>query len=77
VRHIRRDVHRIGKEGATYRFTREEKERLDETIYRKGRQGIKTCENEIVRIGLHWLLEDEAERGERSMLSHVLRALSV
>jgi len=75
ARRIRRAVHRIGKEAATHRFTREEKDRLAEVIYHSNQRGVKTCENEVVRIGLNWLLEDHAARGERSILSLALKAL--
>ena len=75
ARRIRRAVHRIGKEAATHRFTREEKDRLAEVIYHSNQRGVKTCENEVVRIGLNWLLEDHAARGERSLLSLALKAL--
>jgi len=75
LRQLRLAVRRIGKEAATYRFTREEKDKLAETIYTEGRAGIKTCENEIVRIAVNWLLEDQRARGEISVLAQALKAL--
>lgn len=75
LRQVRQAVRRIGKEAATYRFTREEKDKLAETIYTEGRAGIKTCENEIVRIAVNWLLEDQRARGEISVLAQALKAL--
>jgi hypothetical protein len=72
---LRLAVRRIGKEAATYRFTREEKERLAEIIYRQSRAGVRTCENEIVRIGVNWLLQDHRARGDASLLSLALKAL--
>jgi len=75
VARIRRAVRRIGKEAATYRFTHEEKDVLAEVIYRQSRIGIKACENEIVRIGVNWMLEDYRVKGESSLLSLTLKAL--
>ena len=72
---LRQAVRRIGKEASTYRFTREEKDQLSETIYAQGRAGIRTCENEIVRIAVNWLMEDQRARGERSVLAQALKAL--
>ena len=75
LRQLRQAVHRIGKEAATYRFTREEKDGLAEVIYRQSKAGTKACENEIVRIGVNWLLQDYRSKGEKSLLALVLRAL--
>lgn len=75
VRQIRKAVHRIGKEGATYRFTHEEKAGLMEVVYQRGRAGIRTSENEVVRIGVNWLLLDHSAQGERSVLARALKAL--
>jgi hypothetical protein len=72
---LRQAVRQIGKEAATYRFTREEKNQLTETIYTQSRAGIKTCENEIVRIAVNWLIADHRARGETSVLSQALTAL--
>ena len=75
VRRLRGAVVRLGKEAATHRFTQEEKDDLARIIYEQGRNGLRTCENEIVRIALHWLLEDHRSRRERGVLSRTLRAL--
>jgi len=72
---LRQAVRQIGKEAATYRFTREEKDKLAETIYAQGRAGIRTCENEIVRIAVNWLIADQQARGESSVLAQALKAL--
>jgi hypothetical protein len=75
VRRIRQAVHRIGKEAATYRFTRDEKVGLMEIVYQQGKLGIRTSENEIVRVAVNWLLQNHRIQGEGSMLSLVLEAL--
>lgn len=72
---LRQAVRQIGKEASTYRFTREEKDKLAETIYTQGRAGIRTCENEIVRIAVNWLIADQQARGEVSVLAQALKAL--
>jgi hypothetical protein len=72
---IRTAVRRLGKEAATHRFTVEEKRALGEIVYRYGRRGWRTSENEVVRVAVNWLLADHRERGERSLLHRVLAAL--
>ena len=75
VQRIRKATRQIGKEAATYRFTSEEKEALADIIYRYGRLGLKTSENEVVRIAVNWLLGDHGALGEKSLLHRVLKAL--
>ena len=73
---IRKTVKQIGKETTFLRLTPEEKEQLREIDYTYKRQGIKTSENEISRIGLKFLLEDYKAHGEASILARVLAALN-
>ena len=75
VQRIRKATRQVGKEAATYRFTREEKEALADIVYSYGRLGLKTSENEVVRIGVNWLLGDHGALGEKSLLHRVLKAL--
>jgi hypothetical protein len=75
VSHLREAVKPLGKEGATHRFTAEEKASLAEIVYHYHRRGLRTSENEIVRVAIHWLLENHAERGEQGILHRVLLAL--
>jgi hypothetical protein len=75
VSRLREAVKPLGKEGATHRFTPAEKASLAETVYQYHRRGLRTSENEIVRVAVHWLLEDHAARGEEGILHHVLQAL--
>ena len=75
LRQLRQAVRRIGKEAATYRFTREEKDGLAEVIYQQSKAGVRACENEIVRIGVNWMLLDYRAKGENSLLASALRAL--
>src|SRR5690349_5107292 len=44
---VRAAAKRPGKEAATYRFTRDEKQALAEIVYRYRGQGVRTSENEI------------------------------
>ena len=73
---IRKAVKRVGKEAATYRFTQEEKKALVDLVYTYKIRGVRTSENEITRIAIHFLLEDYHENGEASMLAEVLKELS-
>ena len=75
VQRIRKATRQVGKEAATYRFTQEEKEALADIVYSYGRLGLKTSENEVVRIGVNWLLGDHGALGEKSLLHRVLKAL--
>ena len=75
IRGVRKAVLQVGKEAATHRFTVEEKTGLMDIVYTYARRGYRTSENELVRIGANWLLDDYEEKGERSVLHRVLRAL--
>ncbi len=76
VETIRRAVRVVGKESATHRITKEERDLLAEIIYTYGRQGIRTSVNEIARIGINYLCRDYQENGSRSLLDRVLRKLN-
>ena len=73
---IRAAVKEFGKEAATHRFTPDEKRALTDIVYIYKMSGIKTSENEIVRIAVNFLVADYKEHGESSVLSHVLKALN-
>jgi hypothetical protein len=73
---IRKTVKRVGKEVFFIRLTPEEKSQLGDIIYVYKRQGIKTSENEIGRIGLGLLIADYQANGEASVLALVIEALN-
>jgi hypothetical protein len=73
---IRKAVKRLGKEGATYRFTPEEKKALSELIYTFRGQSIRTSENEIARIALNFIILNYRENKEHSILAQVLEKLN-
>ena len=75
VRRLRNAVKQVGKEAATYRFTREEKDQLSDVIHTCRRRGYRTSEVEITRIALNYLVGDYRSGGKRSVLHRVLRAL--
>ena len=72
---IRREVRKIGKEAATHRFTVEEKQMVRHIVRDFEDRGIRTVENEITRIGIHFLLDDYQRNGEDSLLVQALKAL--
>ena len=76
VESIRKTVRRIGKEVTFVRLTPEEKAQLADIIYTYKRQGTKTSENEIARIGLNHLIADYQANGEESVLAQVIAALN-
>lgn len=73
---IRAAVKLFGKEAATHRFTAEEKKALADLVYTYRRQGTRTSENEITRIGVNFIVVDYEENGENSILHRVLEALN-
>ena len=75
VEEIRSAVKEPGKEYFSLRLTAEEKRQLADIAYSFKRQGIKTSETEIVRIGLTFLLSDYKETGKQSLLEKVISAL--
>ncbi len=73
---IRKAVKQLGKEAATYRFTVEEKKLLRDVVYTYLTQGVRTSENEITRIAIHFLIADYHENNRTSMLARVLERLN-
>lgn len=73
---IRKAVKDVGKDSATYRFTPEEKKALLELGFSYKMQGYKTSENELTRIAINFLLEDQRLNGRNSVLQRVLDALN-
>lgn len=76
IEEIRRVVKDTGAKTTFVRLTPEEKNRLLDLVYTYRRQGMKTSENELVRIAIGYLLGDYNERGKESMLARVLAALN-
>lgn len=76
VESIRKAVKQFGKEAATHRFTREEKQQIAELIFNYSGKGIRTSENEIARIAVNFLVEDHRQNGKDSILDQVLKLLN-
>ena len=72
---IRKVVKGSGKEIAFARLTSQEKGRLTDVVYGFRRQGIRTSENEVLRIAINHLLEDFKDCGKQSILPRVIEAL--
>ena len=73
---VRKSVKQIGKEAATYRYTLEEKNAIEDIKYTYKRQGILTSANEITRIATNYFILDYRKNGERSLLAKVLKLLN-
>jgi hypothetical protein len=69
---IRKAVKQLGKEVTFCRFTQDEKTSLGDIVYTYKRNGIRTSENEIVRIAVNWLIENYRTDGQNSVLAQVL-----
>jgi hypothetical protein len=72
---IRKVVKGNGKEIAFARLTSQEKGRLTDVVYGFRRQGIRTSENEVLRIAINHLFEDFKACGNQSVLPRVIEAL--
>jgi hypothetical protein len=57
------------------RVSKDEKETLDDVTYTYKRQGIKTSDNEIVRVAINALLADYKINGANSLLAILLASL--
>ena len=73
---IRRAVKVAGKEAATYRFSIDEKQPLEDLVYTYNRRGLRTSGNEIIRIAINFIFHDHQESGKNSILEQVLIALN-
>jgi hypothetical protein len=76
IERIRKTVRMIGREVAFTRLTPAEKQQLAEIVYTYKRQGIKTSENEVVRVAVAFLLADYQESNRESVLARVIDALN-
>ena len=63
VEAVRKAVKQIGKEPATQRLTLEEKNALRAIEFTYAQQGIMTSGNEIIRIGMNFILKDYQKNG--------------
>jgi hypothetical protein len=73
---VRKAVKSVGKEAATYRLTKKEKQELLEIIYAYRSQGTKISENEIARIAINYLIIDYQTNPGKSILQEVMEALN-
>ena len=69
---ISKAIREIGKEVSYTRLTQEEKRRVLDIIYSFKSDGVKTTENELMRIALNFLLEDYDLQKKGSILHKIL-----
>ena len=60
---VRKAVKQIGKEPATQWLTFEEKQALRAIEFTYAQQGITTSGNEIIRVGMNFILKDYQKNG--------------
>jgi hypothetical protein len=73
---IRKAVKEFGKEAGTHRLTRTEKKAIADIEHTYKQQDLETCENQIARIAINFILYDYQENGENSILARTLKALN-
>ncbi len=73
---VRLALKELGREAGTHRYTGAEKQALEELVFEYHRKGIHTSGNEIIRIGLNYLLEDYRLHKNDSILARVLERLN-
>lgn len=76
VESVRQAVKDSGKQAATHRFTKTEKEAIAAIVYAARQQGIRTTENEVTRIAVNFIIRDHHARGDLSLLAKALNALN-
>ena len=72
IAEINKALQEVGKQVSTYRLTKSEKNFLIDSIYKYRLEGIITSENEIIRIGLNFILLEHKVRKESSILNKVI-----
>ncbi len=72
IKEIRKMISEIGKESSTYRISKGEKKLLLSIIYELRMNGIKTSENQMIRIGLNYVVQDYLKSKGNSMLLKTL-----
>jgi hypothetical protein len=76
VENVRLAVKEFGKEAATHRFTKSEKDAVAAIIFAARQQGIRTTENEITRIAVNYIIRDYDANGDQSVLAKALNSLN-
>ncbi len=69
---VRLALKELGREAGTHRYTAAEKQALEELVFEYHRRGVETSGNQIIRIGLNYLLEDYRLHKNASILARVL-----
>ena len=58
----------------SYRFTREEIDALRDVVYElEAKRGLRITRNDVVRLGLNWVMDDYRARGKESLLMQVMK----
>lgn len=56
----------------SYRFTPDELDALRDVVYElEVKRGIKITKNDLVRLGLNWVMEDYRSNGKQSVVAQV------
>ena len=76
IESVRKAVKVIGKEAATYRLTKKEKQALLEIIFAYRLKGVKVSENAIARIAINYFINDFKTNPTNSILQAVIDALN-
>ena len=58
----------------SYRFTRDEIDALRDIVYElEAKRGLRITRNDVVRLGLNWVIDDYRAHGKDSLLMRVMK----
>jgi len=72
--HLRQQLEQDHPLHLSYRFAREEIDALRDIVYElEAKRGLRITRNDIIRIGLNWVIDDYRARGKDSLLMQVMK----
>jgi hypothetical protein len=58
----------------SYRFTRDEIDALRDIVYElEAKRGLRLTRNDVIRLGLNWVIDDYRVHGKDSVLMQVMK----
>lgn len=66
-------IHEIGTEAITHRFSKREKQKILELMYKFRNKGVKISENLFVRISINYMLQNHEKFENQSIFSEIIK----